>query len=52
MKGITKDYYSIKKDYESLFTVWKINLKNFSHYISGYTFQFFSTGQESLAFMI
>ena len=52
MKGITKDHESIKKDYESLFTVWMINVKKFSHYISGHTFQFPSIGRESPAFTI
>ena len=52
MKGITKDHESIAKDYESFFTVWKINVKKFSRYISRHIFQFPSITHESPAFMI
>ena len=52
MKGIMKDHESVIKDYESLFYSMKINVKKFSHYISGHTFQFPSIDHEPPAFMI
>ena len=53
MKGITKDHETITKDYEILFCSMKDKCKKkISHYISGYTFQFPSIGQESPAFVI
>ena len=46
MKGITEDHQNITKDYESLFYSMKDQCKKI------FTFQFFSIGQESPAFMI
>ena len=44
MKGIMKDFL--------FFTVGKINVKTFSHYIPGQIFKFPSICQKSSAFMI
>ena len=51
-ESITKDYESITKDYETLFYSIKDNVKKFSHYISGHTFQFPSIGRECPAVII
>ena len=52
MKGITKDSETLRKITKVFFTVGKINVKTFSHYISGHTFHFPSISYESPDFMI